>query len=273
MELNINSHNPLCWSVSAVWRKAMWELVTRHSLQWVVWCRTVSHEDTRTVSFLPDSLGTSVDGTKIYLMLLTWSLILHFFNVNNMVVLKFAYFKSISNLTFTWIQLSITPRQVEKHGRWAFALIAMSTIWIIVTSKGHNIGSKSSIMQKEQSFIQLSFHKCRNRNNSPFDTCCTVLVFGLPSSKQFKRTCMMNDYHSQWKKWYTGISQSSVYLVFWCARGQAFYFWSQINKHVSYSCNPGVKVFVFIELCAEILLIALPLPQTHNRAVHPAWKN
>lgn len=107
-------------------------------------------------------------------------------------------------------------------------------------------------------------------SNSPFDTCCTFLVFGLPFSKKCKIKVWVS---FTWKKWYSGIYQNSVYLIFWCAGGQAFYFWSQLNKHVSYGCNPGVEDFVFIVLWAELLLVAVSLLQTHDWAVHASWKN
>ncbi len=58
-----------------------------------------------------------------------------------------------------------------------------------------------------------------------------------------------------------------MYLIFLCARGQAFDLGSELDKHVGYGGNPGVEVFVFIILCTEILLVPLTLLQTHNGAV------
>ena len=42
---------------------------------------------------------------------------------------------------------------------------------------------------------------------------------------------------------------------------------------MSYGGNPGVKVFVFIVLQAEIFLVAVSLLQTRDWAVHASWKN
>lgn len=86
---------------------------------------------------------------------------------------------------------------------------------------------------------------------------------------QKPKTC---DYRLKWWKLYIGMKQNIVYLIFWCARGQTFYSWSQLNKHISYGGDPRVKVFVSIVLWAEILLVALSLLQTHDWAVHASWK-
>ena len=61
--------------------------------------------------------------------------------------------------------------------------------------------------------------------------------------------------------------QIKRYLVFLCARGQAFDLGAQLNKHVSYGCDAGVEVFVFIVLCTEILLVPPTLLQSHDGAV------
>lgn len=138
---------------------------------------------------------------------------------------------------------------------------------------------KNMVVLKPQSLFTNAYFCCVKcmihvqftSNNLPFDTCCTFLVFGLPLSKKMQKS--RYEYHLNWKKWYSGIYQTSVYLIFCCARGQAFYFWSQLNKHVSYGSDPGVKMFVFIVLWAEILLVAVSLLQTHDWAVHASWKN
>lgn len=61
--------------------------------------------------------------------------------------------------------------------------------------------------------------------------------------------------------------QIKWYLVFFCARGQAFDLGSQLNEHVSYGGDAGVEVFVFIVLCTEILLVPPTLLQSHDGAV------
>lgn len=127
------------------------------------------------------------------------------------------------------------------------------------------------VLKLESLFTNAYFYIQFQSNNSPFDTCCTFVVFGLPLSKKMQTS--RYDYHLNCKKWYIGIYQNSVYLMFWCAGGQAFYFWSQLNKHVSYGSDPGVKVFVFIILWAEILLVVVSLLQAHDWAVNASWRN
>ena len=106
--------------------------------------------------------------------------------------------------------------------------------------------------------------------NSPFDTCCIFLVFGLPWSIKVKSNIV-----TKWNDILAFRCDSAAcllyqYLVLWCTGGQALDLWSQLNEHVSYGGNPRVEVFVFIVLCTEILLVPLALLKSHDGTVHAA---
>lgn len=62
------------------------------------------------------------------------------------------------------------------------------------------------------------------------------------------------------------------YLIFRCAGRQTLYFGFQLDKHVGYGGDARVKVFVFIVLGTEILLVPLALLQSHDCTVSATGK-
>lgn len=195
-----------------------------HSLWWAVWCKTVSHGDICSVSSLPGSLGTSVERG--------WNFLMKDFYMTYKGRKIFPYSKQENNhLTFVsqWIILELMMESWKQTKTKIHNNISIS-VPIVHFQKQHSPNFYGS-MKYENIKMELSTNPgIKKRTHT--SQCLTYLsilvvlfqylVFHYLNGTKYSLIFIESNSILAFAE----VSTMYQYLIFGCARGQAFDLWS-----------------------------------------------